>query len=317
MRQLSFDDRLVPEEKSEKPKRGKRRAPKARGGGRRRGAPEPTRAAKALALISRGWDVVRRQRPRTLVAASGALLAGAFSIYLAVGGASALGNTIGSGIAGLAADAGYTVQNVYAQGRRAVPTQRILDALAVQRGAPILAVDLNVARERLESIDWIQSATVERRFPDTIMVRLIERQPLALWQHEGKLALIDREGAAFGSQDVTRYAHLPLIVGEGAPAAAPRLFDAMAAEPALFKRVVAAIWVGGRRWNVRFDSGLEARLPEGDVEAAWSRLGALVASRDLLERPVAGVDLRLGDRTLIRMQGDVFAPANKNDQGKT
>ncbi len=317
MRQLSFDDRLVPDDEPTKPKRAKRRASKPHRAGKRRAGPEPTRVAKALALLRQGFGVVRQQPPRVLLAASGGVFGGAFAIYLAIGGATTLDASIGSGIASLAADAGYTVQNVYAQGRRAVPTQRVLDAIEVKRGAPILAVDLNNVRERLESIDWIQSATVERRLPDTIMVRLVERQPLALWQHEGKLALIDREGAVFGSREVTRYANLPLIVGDGAPAAAPRLFDAMAAEPALFKRVVAAIWVGGRRWNVRFDSGLEARLPEGDVEAAWSRLGVLVASRGLLERPVAGVDLRLGDRTLIRMQGDAIAPANKNDQGKT
>jgi cell division protein FtsQ len=116
---------------------------------------------------------------------------------------------------------------------------------------------------------------------------------------------------------VTRYAHLPLVVGEGADREAPRLFDAMAVHPVLFKRVVAAIWVGGRRWNLRFDSGLEARLPEGDIGIAWARLGDLVATRGLLERPVAAVDLRLADRTVIRMKDGSAVPAGKADQGTT
>lgn len=270
-----------------------------------------------LGLAARPLGFVRRQRRRTLVAAGAAVLSISFALYLATGGTSRLAEAIGSGIASLAAHAGYTVQNVYAEGRRAVPTTAVLDAIGAKRNAPILAIDLSKARERLEAIDWIQAATVERRLPDTILVRLVERQPLALWQHDGKLALIDREGAVFGARDVTRYATLPLVVGDGAASQAPRLFDAMAAEPALFKRVVAAIWVGGRRWNIRFDSGLEARLPEDNLDTAWARLGDLVASRGLLERPVAAVDLRLGDRTVIRMQGDPGAPANKNDQGST
>ncbi len=317
MRQLSFDDRLIPDDEASRPKRPKRRRQKARRAGKGGAKPEARRWMRALALFSEALGFVRGLRRRTQLVVGGGVLAAAFAIYLSAGGATTLGQSIGSGIAHIAADAGYTVQNVYAQGRRVVPTKRVLDALALRRGAPILAYDLNDARKRLESIDWVRSATVERRLPDTIAIHLIERQPLALWQHEGKLALIDREGVVFGSRDVTRFAHLPLIVGDGAPMAAPRLFDAMAAEPALFKRVVAAIWVGERRWNVRFDSGLEARLPEGDIEAAWARLSTLVASRNLLDHPVAGVDLRLGDRTLIRMQGEPSAPTNDNEQGTT
>jgi cell division protein FtsQ len=317
MRQLSFDDRLVPDEAGTASRRAKRRSPKPRRPRKPRAGQRPSRLSAVLALARQGVALVCGMRRRTLLVAAGGAVASAFGIYLAAGGAGRLGDSIGSGIAGLAAEAGYTVQNVYAEGRRAVPTKLVLDALEVRRGMPILAVDLSEARERLEAIDWIQSATVERRFPDTIMVRLVERQPLALWQHAGKLTLIDREGAAFGGRDVTRFSHLPLVVGAGAPEAAPRLFDAMAAEPALFKRVVAAIWVGGRRWNIRFDSGLEARLPEGDVAAAWSRLGQLVASRRLLERPVTAVDLRLGDRTVIRMRGEPAANTKKIDQGTT
>lgn len=315
MRQLSFDDRLLPDDDDmPRPKRAKRRGPKAR-----RPTPKApaSRLDRSLAFLAPWIAFARRQNRRTWFGVAGSVGAGAVALYLALGGLTALGEAIGTKIAAAAADAGYTVQNVYAQGRRTVPSQRVLDALAVKRGEPILAVNLNEAREHLEAIDWIQSASVERRLPDTILVRLVERQPLALWQHDGKLALIDREGAVFGRNDVTRFANLPLIVGAGAPAEAPRLFDAMAAEPALFKRVVAAIWVGGRRWNIRFDSGLEARLPEGDVEPAWARLEALVSSRDLLERPVAGVDLRIADRTLIRMRGEAIAPANDNDQNKT
>ncbi len=318
MRQLSFDDRLLPDEDDEpRPKRAKRRAPKTRGTTRGRAKPKASRWGQFLALMAPGVIFLRNQSRRTVIGAAAIASTGAFAIYLSTGGMTTLGDALGTKIAGFAADAGYTVQNVYAQGRRAVPSERLLDAIEVKRGEPILSIDLNETRERLEAIDWIKSASVERRLPDTLVIRVVERQPLALWQNEGKLALIDRDGTVFGARDVTRYANLPLIVGEGAPAEAPRLFDAMAAEPELFKRVVAAIWVGGRRWNIRFDSGLEARMPEGDVEAAWTRLDQLVSSRGLLERPVAAVDLRMGDRTLIRLRGDALSPIDSNEQNKT
>lgn len=307
MRQLNFDDRLLPDGIEGKKKR---RA--------KRGARKPARAkARQPGLMGRGLALLRRPSRRTLLWGGGTLVAAAVAIILVAGGTGArLAGTIETSVVGLSSDAGFTVQNVYAEGRRMVPVQTLLSVLEVRRGAPIIEFDAAAARDRLEAIEWVQAATVERRLPDTIMVRLIERQPLAIWQSAGKLALIDRNGVVFGSADVARFAHLPLVVGEGAQKEAPPLFDALAAEPVLFKRVVAAIWVGGRRWNIRFDSGLEVRLPEGPIDVAWAHLSELVASRGLLERPVAAIDLRQSDRTVIRMRVEPSAPA-LSDQGST
>jgi len=67
-------------------------------------------------------------------------------------------------------------------------------ALDAARGTPILAVKPSRAKEQLESLPWVRSATIERRLPGTLFVRLVERRPLAVWQHGGTQELIDREG---------------------------------------------------------------------------------------------------------------------------
>ena len=67
---------------------------------------------------------------------------------------------------------------------------------------------------------------------------------MARWQNKGATYLVDREGVVIGPADSKRYAELPLIVGEGAPQAAPTLFDATAAEPELFQRIEAGVRVG-------------------------------------------------------------------------
>ncbi len=55
------------------------------------------------------------------------------------------------------------------------PAKAILAALNVQAGDSLLGIDLQAARRRLEAIDWVSSATVERRLPDTLYVTLKER----------------------------------------------------------------------------------------------------------------------------------------------
>ena len=104
---------------------------------------------------------------------------------------------------------------------------------------------------------------------------------------------------------VSQFAHLPIIVGDGALRQMPTLLDAMAADPALSQRVQAASWIGGRRWTLQFDNGLEAKLPESEIGAAWARLVREIGDHRLLEEPIAVVDLRLPDRTILRARPPV------------
>jgi len=147
-----------------------------------------------------------------------------------------------------------------------------------------------------------RSVTVERRLPRTIYVHVSERKPLALWQKDGVIVLIDGNGVTLQTRHLEEFAYLPLIVGDAAPAAAPDLVAAMAGSPVLKQRVVAAVRVAKRRWNLRFDSGLEVLLPEGDVAPSWARLVEIVNRRRLLDSSIHTLDLRFDDRAVLRNQ---------------
>jgi len=147
------------------------------------------------------------------------------------------------------------------------------------------------------------SATIERRLPGTLFVRLMERRPLAVWQHGGIQQLIDREGTVIPVEDLSRFAHLPTVVGDDAATNAAALIDTLAIEPELAMRVTAAVRVGARRWNLRIDDVIDVLLPEESAAAAWSRLAELERANALLKRDVQTVDLRLPDRLVLRVNG--------------
>jgi cell division protein FtsQ len=194
-----------------------------------------------------------------------------------------------------------TVQSVEVEGRNRADRQRLLEALQVRRGTPILAVDLDAAKMRLEAVPWIRSAVVERQLPDTLFIRLAERQPLALWQHEHKFDLIDQDGAVIPNAPVNEYASLPQVVGEGAPEATPELIEMLAMEPALAAHVNASVRIGARRWDLNLDNGVTVSLPELGAEDAWHKLALLERRDHLLERDIKLVDLRLPDRTVLQL----------------
>ena len=196
---------------------------------------------------------------------------------------------------------GFTVSEVTVEGRETTDGETILAALAARPGTPILAVSPKRAKQQLESLPWVRTAVIERRLPGTLYVRLVERKPLALWQHGGKIALIDRVGAVIPVDRLDRFAKLPMVVGEGAASHAAELLDMLANEPDLAARVTAAIRVGDRRWNLRIDNAIDVLLPADEPARAWAQLARLDRSSALLQRDVQTIDIRLPDRVVLRV----------------
>ncbi len=217
---------------------------------------------------------------------------------------------------GLAATAmlGLVVTDIEVEGRETTDAATILAALAAHRGTPILAVSPSRAKQQLERLPWVRSASIERHLPGTLRVRLVERHPLAVWQHAGKQELIDREGEVIPVKDLSRFAHVPTVVGEDGARHAAALIDMLARQPELAARVTAAVRVDDRRWNLRIDHAIDVLLPEENPEAAWTRLAALERQSKLLQRDIKVVDMRLGDRIVLRANGAPLkeaAPAKK------
>lgn len=211
----------------------------------------------------------------------------------------------------LTAAAGLRVSQVYVDGRSRADLAAVREAVGVEPGDPLLGLDLAAIKARLEQLTWVERASASRLFPDAVRVQILEREPIALWQRQGRFALVDRsggviEGVVSDRASAARYGHLRVLVGDHAPERAVRLFVLLSTEPELWARVAAATWVGERRWSVHLDNGIEVLLPEDRVIEAWRFLAAKAREDALLERAIRVVDLRfLPER--LRLQLDPAA----------
>ena len=196
---------------------------------------------------------------------------------------------------------GFTVADITVEGRETTDRETILAALGAGPGTPILAVNPTRAKEQLGALPWVRTAVIERRLPHTLYVRLVERKPLALWQHRGKLDLVDREGSVIPVAQLDQFAKLPMVVGEGAASHAAELIEMLGSDPDLAARVTAAVRVGDRRWNLRIDNAIDVLLPADEPASAWSQLARLERSSGILKRDVQTIDLRLPDRLVLRI----------------
>ncbi|MGL6044455.1 MAG: cell division protein FtsQ/DivIB [Sandaracinobacteroides sp.] len=213
------------------------------------------------------------------------------------------------GFATASSEAGFVVRQVEIDGARNQPRLSIYREVLEGGSDSMLLADLEAMRVRLIALPWVKDARIQRRWPDRLHITVIEREPAALWQHKGRLRLIDSEGVVLPAASLAPYAKLPLLVGGGARDQAPGLLKIVAAHPRLAGEMEAALWIGQRRWDLRMRSGETISLPEGPAaEAALMRFADIDRANPLLGRGFLRFDLRLPDKMVVRVDGDPGQP---------
>jgi cell division protein FtsQ len=177
--------------------------------------------------------------------------------------------------------------------------QMLLGALGVVPGGSLVGFDAGAARYKLESMDWVAAASVQRKFPNTLEISVAERVPFAIWQHDNTYSLIDRAGISMGGLELMGRSHLLLVTGEGANLAAEQLVNHLEANPELMKKVSAAAMVGKRRWTLYLQNGVKIALPaEGETEAL-KQVSALDASQNILSKGIREIDMRIAGKMIV------------------
>jgi cell division protein FtsQ len=234
----------------------------------------------------------------------GLLLAGGI-----VAGVVAMGipGMIGMGLAHAIGQAGFVVHTIEVNGRAHVDRDAVYRVAMDSRGQDMPLVDLSGIRQSLLGLAWVEDARVSRRLPDTLIVDIVERKPAGVWQHDYKLSLIDPAGRVIAPVDPSSpLDQLPLVIGQDANLHATEFAALIASQPVLKPLIEGATWIGGRRWDVRFQSGEVLMLPEG--EKAARDAFALFAHKDsearLLGQGIVRFDMRVPDRMVVRMSSE-------------
>lgn len=203
----------------------------------------------------------------------------------------------------MAVDLGLSVQDITVRGRERTSRRALMQALDTARGENIFRFDPARAKERIESLGWVETAMVKRNLPDQIFIDVRERRPFVRWQNKGELVLVDRRGFVISQAktDQTEFGYLPKVVGAGANMGAAGLFDLMSETPQLFTRVRNAVRIRDRRWNVEFDNDVTVMLPEKDVAIAWRKLSNLHRKDNILAKDLVSIDLRSKDKIYVRL----------------
>ena len=199
--------------------------------------------------------------------------------------------------------AGFTVKRVDIKGIQRMDSAPVYGIALDQQSMAMPLVDVRAIRAKLLQYGWVKDARVSRRLPDTLVIDIVERKPAALWQDRQRLTLIDAEGVVLDRVPVDQMPDLPLLIGPGANAQGRHLERILADVPTLRPQLASASWMGGRRWDLAFQTGETIVLPEGEqaARAALAKFAKMDRSAGLLGRGLVRFDLRIPGKMIVRL----------------
>jgi cell division protein FtsQ len=199
----------------------------------------------------------------------------------------------------------FAVKNIEVIG--AIHTTRTdLDLVTARyAGSNLFKINIERLQTDLRTLPWISRIAVEKKLPDTLRIRVVEREPVALALTAKGLQYVDADGAAFaelsprvGDPD------LPLIREASGPELARTvelIRHLRANDTAVYSRISEIKPVAPDGFAI-YDRELAASIyvNAADVSAKWRSLYGITRAENLQRGSIQYADLRFSDRVVIK-----------------
>lgn len=199
----------------------------------------------------------------------------------------------------------FMVRQIKVEGANHGLTTQVLAALPIDFPVSSFDLDLVTMRETVVAMDAVKDAEIRVGEGGALRVDIAPRVPVAVWRAGTTLELLDGQGVFSGTIPARAdRLDLPLIAGDGAEDHIAEALEIFRSTGPLSPRVRGLVRMGERRWDLVLDRNQRILLPETDAFAALDRVIVLGQTHDLLERDVAAVDMRNGQRPIVRMSAE-------------
>ena len=148
--------------------------------------------------------------------------------------------------------------------QRVSPGQ-IEKAVAPYARAGFMSADLDDIQRAVETLAWVEHARIQRRWPNSLHVTVIEQTAAARW---GESGLLNTRGQLFVRSATHVPAELPRLSGpEGTESQVAQRYLAVQGRMLEAGMRIAALRLDARgAWEMDLDSGVTVRLGRRDVE---------------------------------------------------
>lgn len=204
-------------------------------------------------------------------------------------------------------DERFAVRTIEIEGAKHTP-RRALDILTQQYvGANLFRMDIDRVQRDLGGLGWVRRIDIEKKLPDTLRIKITERNPVALVRVGERLLYVDEEGSGFAELSPTVGDRDLPVIGEAHGPELTRtvklLEELRRSDRALYSRI-SEIWPIPPRGFAVYDRELGAvvYVNAEDASARYRDLRAVLEAEN--DPKIEYADLRFADRVIVKAQSE-------------
>ncbi len=200
---------------------------------------------------------------------------------------------------------GFKIENVLITGTRNISNNYIKDIIEIYNDGSIFNFDLSSVYNKIKQNSWVKEVSIERVLPNTIKIKILENQPIAIWQNKKNNKLITANGDIIFDGDVNDFKNdFPIIKGKKSKENISSILEILETNQNFYENIWSLTFINERRWDLHFNQGLVVRLPSKDIKKAWEKIIKLQKNYNVLNLKLTEIDLRNPKQILGKINFD-------------
>lgn len=172
--------------------------------------------------------------------------------------------------------------------------------LGVKEGDSIFKLSTTKLLNNLMNIGWIKHVSIHKILPNIIKIQVTERVPIAIYYHNKKYTLIDKEGHFI--EDVSVNPNLLIVSGTDANLNIYKILQILDKYPSIKNELHSIIYVRQRRWDLILKNKITIKLPSCNDNLMNKSLNILtkLLKQPNIQNSVVSIDLRIPGNVIIQ-----------------
>ena len=187
----------------------------------------------------------------------------------------------------------FVVNTIQIVGRERASKNDLSKILKKYQKTSLLSLDLNYIQSEVEKVAWIKKVIIRRVLPNTLSLTIEEFSPRAVWIRGRDRYVLDKNGYTIEKVSDDQFQNYFTIKGAEAELNLMNLIESLENFDEIYNQIDYANYVGRRRWDLHYKSGVRIMLPEDNIIDSLSLLETYIKENKLIEKGHKKIDLRV------------------------
>ena len=191
----------------------------------------------------------------------------------------------------------FQIKKVDIINSKLVDKNEVEEKLKEVYGKNIIFINRKNIEEPLKSINFLDKIEVKKKYPNTIIIKIFETQPIAFLFKKEKKYLIDSKSNLIILNN-KKYENLPNVFGvEGVEKEFISFFSLLKEKNFPTKLIESFYYFQIGRWNIKLHNNKTIKYPPTDIQKSIKKSVQLLNNKDFEKYSI--IDLRISDKIIV------------------